>query len=89
MGPTEPLDQKQIYFCAICGGPGSTRHHLIPKAIYAYPPRTKTSGNLTIRTCPQCHSDIHYYFSHWELALQFNTEERIKTELSKRKSWKL
>jgi hypothetical protein len=87
MGITEPRDQKQIHFCAICGGPGTSRHHLVPRGVRGQispNPRTEL-----IRTCASCHREIHYYFSHWELALRFNTEERIKTELAKRKVWKL
>jgi hypothetical protein len=82
MGPVEPYGQVQIYFCAICNGPGTTRHHLIPRS-------TRNGNRDTILLCRDCHADVHWFFSNWELALKFNTEELLKTELAKRKEWKL
>lgn len=76
-------ETHQLYFCAICGGPGSTKHHLVPKAV-----RIKRGllANKIMRCCPKCHADIHYYFSHWELATRFNEEKPLKAELEKRKT---
>lgn len=83
MGPCEPWNQKQIYFCAICGGPGGTRHHLVPKLVAK---QRKKLHEEIIRTCRKCHDDIHFYFSHYELAEEFNTEDSLRRELRKRKS---
>ena len=73
MGPCEPA--KQIYFCAFCNGPGTTRHHLFPGQ----------GRHETIRLCRRCHNEVHWYFSNAELAMKFNSEERLRCELEKRK----
>lgn len=86
MGPCEPWTQKQVYFCVICNGPGGTRHHLVPKSIERDHPKFKNRKD-TIRLCSRCHREVHYYFSHWELAVKFNSAETVKSELHKRKTW--
>ena len=80
-----------IYTCVICGGPGGSRHHLIPKSVRDKYLTLQQNADLhaTIRTCPRCHGDIHFYFSNWELALKFNTEEALRIELRERKNQKL
>lgn len=82
MGPCEPRKQKQIYFCFLCNGPGTSKHHLVPKQVRQY---RGTTANLIVRTCRKCHNDIHYYFSNWELATKFNSEERLRNELPVRR----
>jgi hypothetical protein len=39
----------------------------------------------TVRACRKCHDDIHYYFSHLELATQFNQPDLLRMELKQRK----
>lgn len=70
------MPEQQKYFCAICCGPGSTKHHLVPKGLGT------PNNNNVIRLCRKCHVLVYYFFSHWELAMFFNTEQTIKTELS-------
>lgn len=79
-GTFPPGEQVQIYFCAICNGPGSTRHHLAPVA-------TKMPYMGIIRLCPRCHKEVHYYFSNWELAVKFNSLESLTGELKTRRAW--
>jgi hypothetical protein len=83
MGPYEPINQKQIYFCFICNGPGTSKHHLVPRKVRQ---ERGTQANAIVRTCCKCHRDIHYYISHFELDTKFNTPELLKLELSRRKS---
>jgi hypothetical protein len=87
MGIVEPIKQRQIYFCALCGGNGTSSHHLFPKS--AWKRMNPKPLMRFMRLCGKCHNDIHFYFSVWELALKFNTPETIKPELEKRKTWKL
>lgn len=87
MGITEERTQRQIHFCFICGGSGATRHHLIPKATHPSMRGNRFFWRETVRTCRRCHDEIHQHFSHWELALQFNSTERLKGALKKRKEW--
>ena len=83
MNSGEPWTQKQIHFCYICNGPGSSEHHLIPKSVQA--DRLKKVVVLKMRACHTCHHDIHYYFSHWELAISYFTPESLKAELTRRR----
>lgn len=82
----QPLTNDQIYFCELCNGPGSTKHHLVPKSVRL---ERGLQANAIMRACGRCHSDIHYYISNWELATQFNSPEKIKLELKRRKLWPL
>jgi len=92
MGTIESHNQKQIHFCAICNGPGSTKHHLWPQKLRrqilngAPGNSDSPSWGAVMRVCGSCHADIHFYFSHWELAMKYNEPERIKTEMAKRKA---
>ena len=89
MGIIEPKDQKQIYFCAICGGNGGTKHHLLPKSTRREWRGPGGSQMMpTMRTCRKCHDDIHYFISHWELAMFFTSEDKLKNELARRKAWR-
>jgi hypothetical protein len=82
MGQFESRTEEQKYFCFICGGPGSTRHHLVPKS---FVPRGFLNGHAMIRLCPNCHAEVHFYFSNYDLAIHFNTAEKLKNELVRRK----
>jgi len=83
---------KQIYFCAICNGPGTTLHHFTPKQTAKRLNNVDLESILdfdyykTIRVCRRCHDDIHYYLSHWELATKYNNESSLINELNNRKN---
>ena len=79
---------KQIYFCAICNGPGSTRHHLIPtEALKRSKFFNKSNHQVMVRLCVKCHETINYYFSNWEMAVKYNTIEKLITELRIRQNY--
>jgi hypothetical protein len=82
MGPFESLDQMQVHFCGICNGPGTSRHHFIPKEVVHVNPARKDD---TVRLCSVCHRDVHFYFSNMELAMWYNTTDSIRPELERRK----
>ncbi len=85
-----PKDETiQIYTCFVCGGPGTTRHHFVPKHARMKMKRHDTKSKDTVRACSHCHSDIHYYFSNWELAVKFNTEATLVEELRNRRLFSL
>lgn len=57
-----------------------TRHHLIPRQTHKAMLKkgiTKETLNQTIPICRLCHSTIHRFFTHEQLALQFNTVEKL------------
>lgn len=86
--PPEKVKQpgtEQVHFCALCHGPGVSRHHLFPKSLLKQL-KAKITVRL-VRLCRPCHDDVHLYFSLWELAMTYNTVELIKTELVRRKEW--
>lgn len=80
MSDHPPGEEVQIFFCALCNGPGSTRHHFAPVA-------TKMPHMGTCRLCPRCHREVHYYFSNWELAVRFNSLESLSGELKIRRAF--
>jgi len=86
---TEHRPTGQIYFCFFCGGPGSTKHHLFPRSIADRIGASKEQKQKVIRLCPRCHQDVHFYFSHYELATRFNDHVKLKLEWQVRKNWKL
>ena len=68
--------------CAICGRFVSrTRHHLIPRELHRSLSKdsryTKEILGRTISICRMCHSTIHRFFTHSELANSFNTLELL------------
>jgi hypothetical protein len=82
-----PLTGKHIHHCAICGKGGSGKHHFVPRKArkeHAHAPGQRPKY-VTMPTCRACHDDIHYHISHWELAVFFNTQENLITELARRK----
>lgn len=80
MDNPEPISQSQIYFCLICNGPGTTKHHFVPRQIEKQvenKPRIKYT-----RLCGPCHGAVHKLFKHKELATKFNTDESLKAEFN-------
>lgn len=75
------LDEPQKHFCFMCGGPGITKHHLVPQEIVA---KHGIRPMGTIRLCQGCHASIHWHFSNAELAVHFNDPELLKAEFAKR-----
>lgn len=78
-GQPEPWEQRT---CFICGGTGSTKHHLIPSEVRK---KRGSKANEIAWACWECHRDIHFYISQWELYFRFNTESSLRDELLKRK----
>jgi hypothetical protein len=83
MGPIEPLNQKQVHFCVFCQGPGTSKHHVLPRSLGL---RGEGSKPITVRTCRPCHNDIHRFFTNLELGQTYNTVETLKPELERRKA---
>jgi len=70
-----------------------TFHHLIPRKVHrrAHFKKhfDKTSLNLGIDICRQCHSGIHKAYDEMALAKTFNTIEKLRTDevLSRHFDW--
>lgn len=71
-----------------------TRHHLIPRSVHQRKrvrrlfSRMAMHGNV-IQVCRVCHNKIHATFSEMELALHYNTLERLLSheEIRKFVAW--
>ena len=60
----------------------TTSHHLIPKQIHSKKWARKMFTRLEMGSkradlCRDCHPEIHRYFTHRELAQQYNTVEKL------------
>lgn len=70
----EDKDRKFIGDCPLCGrpmveGPSVNEHHLVPKS---------RKGRETVTIHRICHSKIHSLFTERELALHYNTPEKLQ-----------
>jgi hypothetical protein len=54
-----------------------TEHHLIPRQAVK---RKKADPGPTVDICTACHKQIHIFFHNTQLARDFNTVEKLKTE---------
>ena len=80
--PTEEKEERSWGApkeCEVCERAVSlTRHHLFPRAVHKFCLKQNLASpeELTHRllyVCRLCHSTIHKFFSHEQLALQYNT----------------
>lgn len=72
--------------CAVCGCGGGTDHHLFPKSLLKrFPAIGRAMRFRTMHCCRQCHDDLHFYFSRFDLAFKFNSERTLIPELRRRK----
>lgn len=67
--------------CVLCStNVALSRHHLVP--------RSKShvrSQRGTIWVCKGCHTDVHWFFTNMELAVQFYDTDKLRYELEKRR----
>ncbi|MEM8673971.1 MAG: HNH endonuclease [Cyanobacteria bacterium P01_G01_bin.67] len=59
-----------------------TVHHLIPRQTVK---RKQADSGSTIEICSSCHRQIHVFYSNLELARNFNTLDKLKSEPKMRK----
>lgn len=59
-----------------------TVHHLIPRQTVK---RKQAESGSTIEICSPCHRQIHVFYSNLELARNFNTLDKLKSEPKMRK----
>jgi len=69
--------------CDLCGREEIiTSHHLIPKQVHSKNWCKKKFSrdemkNRRADLCGDCHSTVHRFFSHKELAIEYNTIEKL------------
>lgn len=82
------VSQKPIH-CELCERPVATltKHHLIPRTRHGKKHTQRLFDRQDMRTrilwvCRSCHNHIHDVLTEKELALHFNTRERLLTHPS-------
>lgn len=74
--------------CQLCDRdvPQLTAHHLVPRQTVK---RKQSDPGPTIDICSACHRQIHALYSNLELARNFNTIDKLKSEpkMSKFLNW--
>lgn len=80
----EERSQGQKFWCHFCGGPGTTKHHLVPRSVVDRCPQYRIWG--TIRLCRPCHDEVHRLFGPLELGLKWNDPVNLQLEFYRRRN---